>query len=113
VVLAILYPSTSPQTKQTVSLVNHLRDNLIPQTEKCSSLAVHIGGVTATDIDFSRVLTEKLPLFIAVVVFLAFLLLTGDRAACLSGRFRKSEGGAGDPGTTAFSARACRRTDSS
>ncbi|MGA2925087.1 MAG: MMPL family transporter [Solirubrobacteraceae bacterium] len=73
--LAILYPSTSPQTKQTVSLVNDLRDSLIPQTEKGSSLAVHIGGVTATDIDFSRVLTEKLPLFIAVVVFLAFLLL--------------------------------------
>jgi putative drug exporter of the RND superfamily len=75
VVLAILYPSTSPQTKQTVALVNHLRDTVIPQTEKGSSLAVHVGGVTATDIDFSRVLTEKLPLFIAVVVFLAFLLL--------------------------------------
>ena len=31
--------------------------------------------MTATTIDFSRVLTSKLPLFIAVVVFLAFLLL--------------------------------------
>ena len=29
VLLAILYPSTSPQTKQTVTLVNHLRDGVI------------------------------------------------------------------------------------
>jgi putative drug exporter of the RND superfamily len=74
--LAILYPSTSPQAKQTVSLVHHLRDDLIPPVERGSSLAVHVGGVTATDIDFSHVLTTKLPLFIAVVVLLAFLLLT-------------------------------------
>jgi putative drug exporter of the RND superfamily len=76
VVLATLYPSTSPQAKQTVSLVNYLRDDLIPHTEKGPSLAVHVGGETATDIDFSHVLTQKLPLFIAVVVLLAFLLLT-------------------------------------
>jgi putative drug exporter of the RND superfamily len=75
-VLATLYPSTSPQTNQTVSLVDHLRDHVIPQTERGSTLAVHVGGVTATDIDFSHVLTTKLPLFIAVVVLLAFLLLT-------------------------------------
>jgi RND superfamily putative drug exporter len=76
VVLATLYPSTSPQASQTVTLVNALRDNLIPQAEKGSSLAVHVGGETATDIDFSHVLLTKLPLFIAVVVLLAFLLLT-------------------------------------
>ncbi len=40
-----------------------------------TSLVVHVGGVTATNIDFARVLTSKLPLFIAVVVILAFLLL--------------------------------------
>ena len=37
---------------------------------------MHVGGETATDIDFSHVLTTKLPVFIAVVVLLAFLLLT-------------------------------------
>jgi putative drug exporter of the RND superfamily len=76
VVLATLYPTTSPQARHTVSLVNYLRDDLIPHTEKGSSLGVHVGGETATDIDFSHVLTTKLPLFIAVVVLLAFLLLT-------------------------------------
>jgi len=76
VALATLYPSTSPQAKQTVSLVDDLRNNVIPAAEQSSSLAVHVGGETATDIDFSHVLTTKLPLFIAVVVLLAFLLLT-------------------------------------
>jgi RND superfamily putative drug exporter len=75
VVLATLYPTTSPQAKQTVTLANDLRQQLIPQAEKGTSLQVHVGGVTPTNIDFSRVLTSKLPLFIAVVVILAFLLL--------------------------------------
>jgi RND superfamily putative drug exporter len=38
-------------------------------------VAVHVGGVTATNIDFAHVLTDKLPIFIAIVVLLAFLLL--------------------------------------
>jgi RND superfamily putative drug exporter len=74
--LATLYPTTSPQSKQTVALVNHLRDHLIPPIEKGSGLGVHIGGETATNIDFAHVLSTKLPLFIAVVVLLSFLLLT-------------------------------------
>ena len=55
--------------------MNNLRDNLIPRAEHGNSLSVHVGGVTATNIDFSHVLTSKLPVFIAVVVLLAFLLL--------------------------------------
>jgi putative drug exporter of the RND superfamily len=75
VMLATVYPATSPQASKTVSLVDNLRDNLIPRAEHGTSLAVHVGGVTATNIDFSHVLTDKLPVFIAVVVVLAFILL--------------------------------------
>ena len=75
VLLATLYPATSPQAGQTISLVDNLRDSLIPRAEQGTSLVVHVGGETATNIDFSHVLTDKLPLFIAVVVLLAFLLL--------------------------------------
>ena len=46
-----------------------------PQAADGTSLAVHVGGVTATNIDFAHVLTDKLPIFVAVVVLLAFLLL--------------------------------------
>jgi RND superfamily putative drug exporter len=75
VMLATLYPTTSPQASQTVSLVDNLRDNLIPHAEQGTSLIVHVGGETATNIDFAHVLTSKLTLFIAVVVLLAFVLL--------------------------------------
>ncbi len=75
VLLATLYPTTSPQAQQTVGLVNNLRDHLIPEAASGTSLVVHVGGVTATNIDFAHVLTDKLPIFIAIVVLLAFLLL--------------------------------------
>ena len=75
VLLATLYPTTSPQASQTINLVGDLRDNLIPQAEQGTGLQVHVGGVTATNLDFSHVLTDKLPIFIAIVVLLAFLLL--------------------------------------
>ena len=71
-VIATVYPATAPQDQQTVTLVNTLRDSLIPR----SGLSVHVGGQTATAIDFAHVLGSKLPLFIAVVVILAFILLT-------------------------------------
>ncbi|WP_405614758.1 MMPL family transporter [Streptomyces sp. NBC_01508] len=74
VALAILYPASGPGAKATVSLVSDIRD-LAPKAEGAGHPAVHIGGVTPANIDFSRVLSEKLPLFIAVVVILAFLLL--------------------------------------
>ncbi len=75
VVLATLYPSSSPEAQPTVDLVNHLRNDVIPQAEQGSTLLVHVGGSTATNIDFAHVLSIKLPLFIGVVVLLAFLLL--------------------------------------
>jgi RND superfamily putative drug exporter len=75
VLLATVYPTTSPQAQQTVNLVNDLRDHLITTAADGTSLVVHVGGVTATNIDFAHVLTDKLPLFIAIVVILALILL--------------------------------------
>jgi RND superfamily putative drug exporter len=70
-----VYPMTSPQSKQTASLVNRLRDRVIPPIAKATRLTVYIGGATATGIDFSHVLASKLPLFIGIVVALSALLL--------------------------------------
>ncbi len=75
VVLATLYPTTPPQAEHTVDLVSTIRRDLVPRAQSGNHLVVHVGGVTATNIDFAEVLTSKLPLFIAVVVVLAFLLL--------------------------------------
>jgi RND superfamily putative drug exporter len=71
----VAYPSTSPQSAQTSSLVTRLRDSVIPPVERSTGAHVYVGGATAAQVDFSHVLASKLPLFIGVVVALAALLL--------------------------------------
>jgi RND superfamily putative drug exporter len=73
--VAALYPSTAPQAAQTATLLGHLRTQVVPAAEAGSGLHVLIGGVTATQVDFSDSLASKLPFFIAIVVVLAFILL--------------------------------------
>src|SRR5207302_10612386 len=71
----IAYPATSPQSAQTSSLVSRLRDRTIPPIERSTGARVFVGGATASQVDFSQILASKLPVFIAVVVGLAALLL--------------------------------------
>jgi RND superfamily putative drug exporter len=71
----VAYPSTSPQSAQTSSLVTRLRDAVIPPIERTTGARVYVGGATASQVDFSHVLSSKLPLFIGVVIGLAALLL--------------------------------------
>ena len=71
----VAYPTTSPQSAQTSNLVTRLRDSVIPPLERASDTRVYVGGATASQIDFSHVLSSKLPLFIGVVIGLAALLL--------------------------------------
>ncbi|HWF50187.1 MAG TPA: MMPL family transporter [Solirubrobacteraceae bacterium] len=70
-----VYPTTSPQSAQTASLVNELRARVIPPIARATHVSVDIGGSTATGIDFSRVLSSKLPLFVGIVVALSALML--------------------------------------
>lgn len=72
--VAIVYPAYSPQAPRTTALVYHIRSE-VPAATAGTSLAIHVGGETAGGIDFSSVLSSKLPLFVAVIVVLAFLLL--------------------------------------
>ena len=71
----IVYPTSSPQSEETTELLERLRDDVVPPVERASGATVHIGGITAIFEDFGNVLTEKLPLFIGVVVLLSALLL--------------------------------------
>jgi RND superfamily putative drug exporter len=72
---ADVYPTGSPQDASTTNLLQRLRDQVVPAAEG-SDLHVLVGGQTAIFVDFSSVLSKKLPLFIGVVVLLSFLLLT-------------------------------------
>jgi putative drug exporter of the RND superfamily len=67
-------PTTSPQDKDTEDLVKRLRDD-IPQTVAGTGVVTHLGGVTAALEDQSNYMVDRMPLFIAGVVGLSFLLL--------------------------------------
>jgi RND superfamily putative drug exporter len=69
-------PTTAAQDKTTSDLVHTLRSDLVKQVEAGTNLRVHIGGTTATNIDFANALTSKLPLFLVIIAGLGFLLLT-------------------------------------
>jgi RND superfamily putative drug exporter len=66
-------PATAPQDKATSDLIDTLRDQVVPQA--AGGVDVYVGGLTAIFDDFAGVLTDKLPLFIGVIVLLGCLLL--------------------------------------
>jgi putative drug exporter of the RND superfamily len=68
-------PSGSPQDQQTEDLVNHLREDVVPDELGGTGIRAEIGGVTAALEDQSSYITDRMPLFIAGVVGLSFLLL--------------------------------------
>jgi putative drug exporter of the RND superfamily len=69
------YPTTSPQSVDTTDLLDHIRDDVIPPIEAKTGAQLHVGGVNAIFEDFGEAISEKLPLFIGVVVLLSALLL--------------------------------------
>jgi RND superfamily putative drug exporter len=70
-----VYPSSSPQALATTELVERLRERVVPPVATATGSRVYVGGVTAGSVDFAKVLGQKLPLFIGVVVLLSALLL--------------------------------------
>ena len=73
--LITVIPKTSPQDEATEDLVKHLRDDVVPDQFNGTGIDVQIGGVTAALEDQSTYMTGRMPLFIAGVVGLSFLLL--------------------------------------
>jgi RND superfamily putative drug exporter len=64
-------PTTSPQDPRTETLVQGLRDNVLPR----AGVRVAVGGATAQAIDQSEATAARLPLFIGTVVGLSLILL--------------------------------------
>jgi putative drug exporter of the RND superfamily len=73
--LITVIPKSSPQDQATSDLVTRLRDDTIPAAVDGSRIDVKVGGVTAALEDQSNYMTDRMPLFIAGVVGLSFLLL--------------------------------------
>jgi RND superfamily putative drug exporter len=70
-----LSPTTAPQDAATTNLLHRLRREVIPQAVAGTGIRVYVGGFSALTDDFANLLGQRLPLFIAVVILLSFLLL--------------------------------------
>jgi RND superfamily putative drug exporter len=69
------FPTSAPQDQATTNLVNHLRGNVLPPFTHQTGVTVLVGGFTAGAIDFSNVLSSKMPLFLGIVILLSAVLL--------------------------------------
>jgi RND superfamily putative drug exporter len=75
VAVITVFPTTAPQDEATLELMNRLRDDVVPTVTAGTRMRVSVGGVTAIFEDLGVTLTERLPIFIATVLGLSFLLL--------------------------------------
>jgi RND superfamily putative drug exporter len=73
--LLTVIPTSSPQDEATTDLVKSLREEVIPAALADTGITTYVGGVTAALDDQSEYITDRMPLFIAGVVGLSFLLL--------------------------------------
>src|SRR5215470_14364353 len=73
--LLTVIPATGPQDPATENLVRTLREDVIPSVTGDAADQVHVGGATATAIDSSANIAQRIPLLIAGVVALSMLLL--------------------------------------
>jgi putative drug exporter of the RND superfamily len=71
----LVYPSSAPQSLATSNLVESLRKHSLPPLAQSTGTKILVAGQQATTIDFTSVLSSKLPLFIGIVVALSALLL--------------------------------------
>lgn len=70
-----VYPSTAPQDEATTALLDRLRTETNPALEQQTGVQLYVGGTQAITSDFTTVLGDALPVFLAIVIGLGFLAL--------------------------------------
>ncbi|MEV7084092.1 MMPL family transporter [Streptomyces sp. NPDC093516] len=75
VLVGTVYSSRSPQSATTTDLVNRLVDDTLPDAVQGTDAKGYVTGTTAAQVDFRDIVASRLPLIIAVVVALAFLII--------------------------------------
>jgi uncharacterized membrane protein YdfJ with MMPL/SSD domain len=72
----IAYPTTGEQNPATNTLVNHIRDNVLPEATAGTGIRAYLTGPNAGGVAFSNLVGQRLPWLIAVVVLVSMVLLT-------------------------------------
>ncbi|MEV6398663.1 MMPL family transporter [Streptomyces sp. NPDC051907] len=75
VLIATAYSQQAPQDEVTTELTNRLVDDVLPQAVSGTSAKGYVTGTTAAQVDFLDIVASRLPLIIAVVVALAFVII--------------------------------------
>ncbi len=75
VATVMTFATTSPQDSSTVELIHRLRADVFPPVLDDSPAKAHVGGQTASFVDIGNRVNDRLPLFIAAVLLLSFVLL--------------------------------------
>lgn len=68
-------PKSSPQSRDTETLVKRLRTEVVPTATAGTGLSVLVSGQTAASVDFSTFLAKRMPIFFGAVLLLSFILL--------------------------------------
>jgi putative drug exporter of the RND superfamily len=71
----IAFPGSAPQDEATADLVSELRDEVLPRLSDETGATYLVGGATAGLDDFSETVSQRMVLFVALVVGVSMLLL--------------------------------------
>ena len=69
------FPTTGPQEEPTADTVTRLRSTVLPSVVAGGPSQAHIGGATANLADVGRRVNDRLPVFVAAVLAMSFVLL--------------------------------------
>ncbi|GCD95970.1 MMPL family transporter [Embleya hyalina] len=72
----VVFPTTSPQDRATADTIARLRSDVLPTAIGHGPARAHVGGAAASLSDVGRRTSERLPVFVAAVLAMSFLLLT-------------------------------------
>ncbi|MFF0473837.1 MMPL family transporter [Streptomyces sp. NPDC004284] len=71
----VVFPTTGPQDKATADTIARLRSKVLPTAIGHGPARAHVGGAAASLSDVGRRTSQRLPVFVAAVLAMSFLLL--------------------------------------
>ncbi|MFJ6940606.1 MMPL family transporter [Streptomyces sp. NPDC101132] len=71
----VVFPTTSPQDRATTDTIARLRADVLPAAIGDGPARAHVGGAAASLSDVGRRTSQRLPVFVAAVLAMSFLLL--------------------------------------
>ncbi|MFF0204508.1 MMPL family transporter [Streptomyces sp. NPDC005017] len=71
----VVFPTTSPQDKATADTIARLRTDVLPAAIGHAPARAHVGGAAASLSDVGQRTSQRLPVFVAAVLAMSFLLL--------------------------------------